>query len=132
MICRTRNACLSSELLFQLHNSVCLLFSTTTEETPWYIFGNYSVMPYYWDDPEGHNLRLLTVSDTNAEDADAESASDVVEEIDDATAAVTPLEGEENNLTTHEIMGTIAEKPEKNMQPFRETVSEFEMFTRAG
>lgn len=36
---------------------------------------------------------------------------------------------DEANMTVDII---VTEKPVKNMQPFRETVSEFEMFTRAG
>ncbi|XP_002740177.1 membralin-like [Saccoglossus kowalevskii] len=42
------------------------------------------------------------------------------------------IENEEFLPVANETIGYwISEKPEKNMQPFRETVSEFEMFTRA-
>ncbi|XP_072027387.1 membralin-like [Amphiura filiformis] len=95
---------------FAVHN-----VKDADDDTPWYIFSNYSVMPYYWEYP-----KLLT----------AEQPTSDLEESSTTTSISQGEEDDTNNMTL-EIRVTSTEKPEKNMQPFRETVSEFEMFTRA-
>ena len=75
-------------------------------------------MPYYWEYP-----KLLTQAE--------QSSSEETEESTATTSITQGVQDDSDNMTL-EIRVTSTEKPEKNMQPFRETVSEFEMFTRAG
>ena len=80
-------------------------------------YANMTVMPPYWEYPD-----IL-----KAEDAlrrrEEESANTV------QTSFFNGLSWQTTNITI-DLPST--QKLDKNMQPFRETVSEFEMFTRAG
>ena len=78
-------------------------------------------MPYYWEYP-GNDPKLLTAEQPTTSDLEDTTA----------TTSISQEEGDNDGNMTLEIRVTTSEKPEKNMQPFRETVSEFEMFTRAG
>ena len=78
-------------------------------------------MPYYWEYP-GNDPKLLTAEQPTTSDLEDTTA----------TTSISQEEGDNDSNMTLEIRITRSEKPEKNMQPFRETVSEFEMFTRAG
>ena len=78
------------------------------------MYANMSMMPPYWEYPS-------LVEARKAEEAERTSTVE--------TSFFNGLSWQTTNIT---IEIPAAQKLDKNMQPFRETVSEFEMFARAG
>ena len=70
------------------------------------------------------------VEPTETEGFSVSSDIGVVEEVYDTSASVTTNSTDANMSVTLDFK--IEETPQKNMQPFRETLSEFEMFAKAG
>ena len=83
-------------------------------------------------DDSTSGLTLELVEPTETEDPYSMSSDiGVVEEVYDTSASVTANASDANMSVTLDFK-IESETPQKNMQPFRETLSEFEMFAKAG
>ena len=71
------------------------------------------------------------IEPTGTDEVTMTSDIGVVEEVYDSSASVTANSSDANMSVTLDFK-IESETPQKNMQPFRETLSEFEMFAKAG